>query len=120
MLRLPSVSRSTGPRAPGQLRFAGLCLATLTAASVKSRSTWARRPRAIAQTCTGVLLGPTLDMRPELNRPNTRPSTATDRRGRMLTKTYLGQNEDGTPHFHYESDGHVVITGPVYGKMTTS
>lgn len=38
----------------------------------------------------------------------------------MLTKTYLGQNEDGTPHFHYESDGPVLITGPVYGKFTTS
>jgi hypothetical protein len=37
-----------------------------------------------------------------------------------INKTYLGLNEDGTPHFHYESDGHVVVTGPVYGKMTTS
>lgn len=38
----------------------------------------------------------------------------------MLTKTYLGQNEDGTPHFHYESDGPVLITGPVFGTFTTS
>lgn len=37
-----------------------------------------------------------------------------------ITKTYLRQNEDGTPHFHYESDGHVVITGPAYGPVTTS
>lgn len=37
-----------------------------------------------------------------------------------LTKTYLGQNADGTPSFHYESDGHVVITGPAYGPVTTS
>jgi hypothetical protein len=37
-----------------------------------------------------------------------------------ITKTYLGQNEDGTPNFHYQSDGHAVITGPAYGPMTTS
>jgi hypothetical protein len=37
-----------------------------------------------------------------------------------ITKTYLGQNEDGTPHFHFASDGHVVITGPAYGHVTTS
>jgi hypothetical protein len=37
-----------------------------------------------------------------------------------LTKTYLGRNEDGTPHFHSESDGHVVVTGPAYGQVTTS
>jgi hypothetical protein len=37
-----------------------------------------------------------------------------------MTKTYLGQNEDGTPRFHYQSDGHVVITGPAYGPVTTS
>lgn len=37
-----------------------------------------------------------------------------------ITKTYLGQNEDGTPRFHYESDGHVVVTGPAYGPVTTS
>ena len=37
-----------------------------------------------------------------------------------ITKAYLGQNEDGTPHFRYESDGHVVVTGPAYGPVTTS
>jgi len=37
-----------------------------------------------------------------------------------ITKTYLGLNDDGTPHFHYESDGHVVMTGPAYGPVTTS
>jgi hypothetical protein len=37
-----------------------------------------------------------------------------------ITKTYLGQNEDGTPHFGYASDGHVVVTGPAYGPVTTS
>jgi hypothetical protein len=37
-----------------------------------------------------------------------------------LTKTYLGLNEDGTPHYHYQSDGHVVWTGPAYGPVTTS
>lgn len=36
-----------------------------------------------------------------------------------VTKTYVGLNEDGTPHFHYESDGHVLLTGPVYGQITT-
>jgi len=36
-----------------------------------------------------------------------------------ITKTYLGLNEDGTPRFHYESDGHVLITGPIYGTVTT-
>lgn len=36
-----------------------------------------------------------------------------------VTKTYVGQNDDGTPHFHYESDGHVVVTGPIYGQVTT-
>jgi len=38
----------------------------------------------------------------------------------VITKTYLGQNDDGTPHFHYESGGHVVITGKAYGPVTTS
>ncbi|HSZ41808.1 MAG TPA: hypothetical protein VK817_17775 [Trebonia sp.] len=38
----------------------------------------------------------------------------------MITKTYIGQNEDGTPRFHYESDGHVLLTGPAYGPVTTS
>jgi hypothetical protein len=37
-----------------------------------------------------------------------------------ISKTYLGQNPDGTPHFHYACDGHVVITGPAYGPVTTS
>jgi hypothetical protein len=37
-----------------------------------------------------------------------------------ITKTYLKQNEDGTPAFHYESDGHVVVTGRAYGPVTTS
>ncbi len=37
-----------------------------------------------------------------------------------ITKTYLGQNEDGTPHHHYASDGPVVITGKAYGPVTTS
>jgi hypothetical protein len=36
-----------------------------------------------------------------------------------ITKTYLGLNPDGTPHFHYESDGAVLITGPIYGTVTT-
>lgn len=36
-----------------------------------------------------------------------------------ITKTYVGLNADGTPHFHYESDGHAVITGPIYGQVTT-
>ncbi|HYS41926.1 MAG TPA: hypothetical protein VEO01_40430 [Pseudonocardiaceae bacterium] len=36
-----------------------------------------------------------------------------------ITKTYLGLNPDGSPHFHYESDGYVVVTGPVYGSVTT-
>jgi len=35
-----------------------------------------------------------------------------------ITKTYLDQNPDGTPHFGYESDGHVVITGKAYGPVT--
>jgi hypothetical protein len=37
-----------------------------------------------------------------------------------MTKTYLGQNPDGTPHHHYQSDGPVVITGKAYGPVTTS
>jgi hypothetical protein len=36
-----------------------------------------------------------------------------------ITKTYIGQNGDGTPRFHYASDGHVVVTGPAYGPVTT-
>jgi hypothetical protein len=37
-----------------------------------------------------------------------------------ISKTYLGQNEDGSPHFHYASDGHVVVTGKAYGPVTCS
>jgi hypothetical protein len=39
-----------------------------------------------------------------------------------ITKTYLGQNPDGTPHFHYDAgpDGIVVLTGKAYGPVTTS
>jgi len=38
-----------------------------------------------------------------------------------ITKTFLGLNEDGSPHFHYSCpDGHVVFTGPAYGPVTTS
>ena len=37
-----------------------------------------------------------------------------------ISKTYLGQNPDGTPRFHFESDGHVVVTGKAYGPVTTS
>jgi hypothetical protein len=39
----------------------------------------------------------------------------------MLTKTYLGLNPDGTPHFHYHEDDPtqaLVITGKVYGEVT--
>jgi hypothetical protein len=36
-----------------------------------------------------------------------------------VTKTYVGLNPDGTPHFLYESDGHVLITGPIYGTVQT-
>jgi 5-methylcytosine-specific restriction endonuclease McrA len=36
-----------------------------------------------------------------------------------ITKTYVGLNPDGTPHFHYQSDGHVVVTGnKVFGMVT--
>lgn len=37
-----------------------------------------------------------------------------------LTVTKIGTNEDGTPHYHYQSDGHVVFTGPVTGPVTTA
>jgi hypothetical protein len=37
-----------------------------------------------------------------------------------ITKTFLRLNDDGSPHFHYASDGHVVVTGPAYGPVTTS
>ncbi len=36
-----------------------------------------------------------------------------------ITKTRLGTNEDGTPHFHYVSDGHLIMTGPITGSVTT-
>ena len=35
-----------------------------------------------------------------------------------ITKTYLGRNPDGSPHYHYQSDGHVMVTGKVYGVFT--
>lgn len=35
-----------------------------------------------------------------------------------IKKTFLGVNEDGSPHFHYESDGHLVLTGPHYGLIS--
>jgi len=37
-----------------------------------------------------------------------------------IQKTRLGTNADGTPHFHYASDGHVVLTGPISGEVTTT
>jgi hypothetical protein len=37
-----------------------------------------------------------------------------------MTKTYLGQNPDGTPHFDYVSDQPMVLTGKAYGPVTTS
>ena len=38
-----------------------------------------------------------------------------------LTKTRLGTNEDGSPQYHYASDGHVVVTGPhISGTVTTA
>lgn len=37
-----------------------------------------------------------------------------------LTVTKVGTNEDGTPLYHYQSDGHVVFTGPVTGPVTTA
>ncbi len=37
-----------------------------------------------------------------------------------ITKTYVGLNENGSPHFSYvvEGDTHAVVTGPVYGTVT--
>lgn len=37
-----------------------------------------------------------------------------------MTKEYVGQNGDGTPHFHYKltGDGHAFMTGKVYGTFT--
>lgn len=34
--------------------------------------------------------------------------------------TRIGTNEDGSPHYLYESDGHVIFTGPVEGPVTTA
>lgn len=36
-----------------------------------------------------------------------------------MERTYLGNNPDGSPHFHYEGE-HLVITGKAYGTVTTS
>ena len=35
-----------------------------------------------------------------------------------LTKIRLGTNEDGSPQWHYISDGPVVLTGPIRGSVT--
>ena len=37
-----------------------------------------------------------------------------------ITKTYLGDNPDGSAHFHYDAgpDGIVLMTGPVNGPLT--
>ena len=35
-----------------------------------------------------------------------------------MTKEFLGLNDDGTPHFHYKTDGHALLTGKVYGNFT--
>lgn len=39
-----------------------------------------------------------------------------------ITRTYVRQNPDGSAHFHYqvEGDRHAVLTGKVYGTLTTS
>lgn len=37
-----------------------------------------------------------------------------------LTKIRLGTREDGTPLYHYQSDGAVVIPGPITGEIETS
>jgi hypothetical protein len=37
-----------------------------------------------------------------------------------ITKTFQGLNEDGSPHYLFETDGHAVITGPAYGPVTCS
>lgn len=34
-----------------------------------------------------------------------------------VIKTRLGTNEDGTPLYHYHSDGPLVMTGPVTGQV---
>lgn len=35
-----------------------------------------------------------------------------------MTVEKIGTNEDGSPHYHYKSDGHVVMTGPIKGTVT--
>lgn len=35
-----------------------------------------------------------------------------------LQKIRLGTNDDGTPLYHYASDGHVILTGPATGIVT--
>lgn len=37
-----------------------------------------------------------------------------------ITKTFQGLNEDGSPHYLYETDDHAVVTGPAYGPVTCS
>jgi hypothetical protein len=37
-----------------------------------------------------------------------------------ITRTYTGQNPDGTPHFDIVADGPVILTGPVKGYITTA
>jgi hypothetical protein len=37
-----------------------------------------------------------------------------------LEKIRLGTNEDGTPHYLYRSDGPVVVTGPITGRVSTA
>ena len=34
-----------------------------------------------------------------------------------IEKEFQGWNPDGTPHVHYKSDGHVVLTGPIRGQV---
>lgn len=36
-----------------------------------------------------------------------------------MTVTRSGVNEDGTPHYAYVSDGHVVLTGAIQGQVRT-
>lgn len=37
-----------------------------------------------------------------------------------ITKEFIGWNADGTPNISYVSDGHVVLTGPIKGSITTA
>lgn len=37
-----------------------------------------------------------------------------------LTKTNIGTNDDGTPRYHFHSDGHVVYSGPITGHVETA